>query len=211
MDLTKNGRIICNLRKSKGMTQKQVADKLGVVPKTISKWETGHGFPDISVLSELAGILGVSEKVLLSGDLIENSVEAGNIKKTKFYVCEKCGSIMLGTGEVQIFCCGKPLKSLDEKRADNNHEIKFSDIENDFYIEFEHEMSKEHYIGFVSYIAFDRALTVRLYPEQSCAVRFPKMYGGKLYYYCNRHGLFEYCDKSYHCAMKKTRDRNNPE
>lgn len=191
MDLIKNGKFICDLRKAKGMTQKQVADKLGVVPKTVSKWETGHGFPDVSTLSALAEILGVSEKVLLSGDLVQNSKQAGNVKKTGFYVCQKCGSIMHAVGEGQASCCGKILESLEAKPTDKNHKIKILEIENDFHIEFEHEMTKEHYIEFVSYVSFDRLLTVRLYPEQESAVRFPKMYGGKIYYYCNRHGLFE--------------------
>ena len=53
-------------------------------------------------------------------------------------------------------------------------------------------MTKEHYIGFVSYVRFDRVLTAALYPEQDCAVRIPKMYGGKIVFYCNKHGLFEY-------------------
>lgn len=192
MDLSKSGKIICDLRKAKGMTQKQVADKLAVVPKTISKWETGHGFPDISTLSALAEILGVNERVLLSGDLIQNAEEVGNMKKTKFYVCPKCGCIMQGIGECQVSCCGKTLEMSELKQPNENHKLNISEIENDFYIEFEHEMSKEHYIEFVSYVTFDRVLTVRLYPEQTCAVRFPKMYGGKIYYYCSKHGLFEY-------------------
>ena len=73
MDLEKSGRLFCDLRKAKGMTQKQVADKLGILPKTVSKWETGKGFPDVSILSHLADILGVSERILLSGDMIKNS------------------------------------------------------------------------------------------------------------------------------------------
>lgn len=192
MDYNKNGKLICDLRKAKGMTQKKIADKLGIVPKTVSKWETGHGFPDISILSALAEILGVNEKSLLSGDLMQNAAEVGNMRKTKFYVCPKCGSIMQGTGECQISCCGKMLAMSEEKLPDENHEMKISEIENDCYIEFEHEMTKEHYIELVSYVSFDRVLTVRLYPEQACAVRFPKMYGGKIYYYCNQHGLFAY-------------------
>lgn len=48
MNLRKNGKLLCDLRKAKGMTQKEVDDKLGIVPKTVSKWETGHGFPDVS-------------------------------------------------------------------------------------------------------------------------------------------------------------------
>lgn len=194
MDLTKNGKLICALRKSKGLTQKQVADKLGIVSKTVSKWETGHGFPDISMLSALAELLDVSEKVLLKGCLICNEEDAGNMRKIGFYVCPKCGSMIQGIGECQISCCGKTLGRLEAKQMDKNHEIRISEIENDCYIEWEHQMTKEHYMGFVSYVAFDKVLTVRLYPEQDCAVRFPKMYGGKIYYYCIQHGLFVYED-----------------
>lgn len=102
---------------------------------------------------------------------------------------------MQGTGEYQVFCCGKRLEHLKAEQADLKHTVKVSEIENDFYIEFEHEMTKEHYIGFVSYVTADRVLTVMLYPESDATVRFPKMYGGK-FYYCNKHGLFEYQMKS---------------
>lgn len=192
MDLSKNGKLLCDLRKAKGMTQKQVADKLGILPKTVSKWETGHGFPDVSMVSALADILGVSEKTILSGDLKENLEETGNMKRTKFYVCPCCGSFMQGTGNSQVICCGKQLDALKVIFADNEHAIDISEIEDDYYIEFNHEMTKEHYISFVSYVRLDRVLTVRLYPEQDSAVRFSKMYGGNIYYYCSKHGLFEY-------------------
>ena len=94
MDLIKNGKLLCDLRKAKGMTQKQLADILGIVPKTVSKWETGRGFPDISTLSALSEILGVSEKTLLSGRLTQNAKEVGNMKRIKFFVCPHCGSFM---------------------------------------------------------------------------------------------------------------------
>ena len=196
MDLNKNGKLLCDLRKAKGLTQKQVADKLGIVPKTVSKWETGHGFPDVSTVSALADILGVSEKTILSGDLEQNLESANNMKRTKFYVCPCCGSFLQGTGNGQVVCCGKQLEALTAVSADDEHTINISEIEDDFYIEFNHEMTKEHYISFVSYVRFDRVLTIKLYPEQDSAVRFPKMYGGKIYFYCSKHGLFEYQMKS---------------
>ena len=117
--------------------------------------------------------------------------EVINVKNTKFYVCEKCGNILTSTGNAEIVCCGRRFSSLVSKEADEAHKLNVEKIEDDFYIEFNHEMTKEHYIGFVAYVRFDRVLTVRLYPEQDASVRFPKMYGGKLYYYCNKHGLFE--------------------
>lgn len=192
MDLAKSGQLLRDLRKAKGFTQKQVADRLGVLPKTVSKWETGKGFPDVSVVSELSEILGVSEKIILSGSLVKNKAETGNVKRTKFYICPCCGSFMQGVGGCAIICCGKTVEGLKSNQPDDKHKPKVSHIENDFYIEFDHEMTKEHYIKFVSYVGFDRVLTVRLYPEQNPSVRFPVMRGGKLYYYCSKHGLFEY-------------------
>lgn len=191
MNLSKNGELLCNLRKSKGMTQKQVAEKLGVLPKTVSKWETGHGFPDTSLLAELAQILGVGVDTLLAGALSRNPEEVGNFRKIRFYVCPHCGSFMNGVGECQISCCGKQLEPLEAKPADPGHNITIGEVENDYYITFEHEMSKEHYISFIAYAACDRVLTVRLYPEQDSSARFPRLYGGKFYYYCSEHGLFE--------------------
>ena len=191
MDLTKIGNLLRELRKEKGMTQREVAEKLSVMPKTVSKWETGNGFPDVSVLSDLAQILGVSEKVLLGGTLIQNTTEAGNLKRISFFVCPDCGSFMQGIGASEVTCCGKTVEPLKAVSADDAHIVNVSEIEDDFYVEFDHEMTKEHYISFVSYVGYDRVLTVRLYPEQEPAVRFPKMYRGKLVFSCNKHGLFE--------------------
>ena len=81
---------------------------------------------------------------------------------------------------------------MGSKKSDDEHWVNISEVEKDLYIEFNHAMTKEHYIGFVAYVGFDRILTVRLYPEQASAVRFPKLFKGKLYYCCNKHGLFEY-------------------
>lgn len=192
MDLSKNGKLLANLRREKGLTQKDIADRLGILPKTVSKWETGNGFPDVSYLSEIADILGVSERILLAGDFAKNIEEVGNMKKIKFYVCPQCGSIWQGVGDCQLSCCGKNLVSLKAKAVDDEHSLNIEEIEDDYYLKFQHEMTKEHYISFVAYVTFDRVLLVRLYPEQEASVRIAKMYGGKFYYYCNRDGLFEY-------------------
>ena len=192
MDLDKNGKLLSDLRKTKGLTQKQVADMLGVVPKTVSKWETGNGFPDVSMISTLADIFGVSERTLLDGNLTRNNADVGSIKKTKFYVCPYCGSTMYGTGENHVICCGKHIQPLTPQKANDSHSINVTEIESDYYIEFNHEMTKDHYINFVVFMGYDRLLMVRMYPEQDPTVRFSKMYRGKLYFCCNKHGLFEY-------------------
>lgn len=191
MNLTKSSKLICELRKKCGMTQKQVADILGIEPKTVSKWETGRGFPDVSYVAELADIFGVSEKTLLTGERNQNGEEVGNMRKTAFYVCPHCGSFVSGTGEFVPNCCGAVLRPLEPKTADGEHLAEITENEGEFYIKFNHEMSKEHYIGFAAYVSYDRIMTVRLYPEQDSEVHMPRMYGGKFYFYCNRHGLFE--------------------
>ena len=191
MDLEKTGQLLCKLRKEKGMTQKQVADSLNISAKTVSKWECGGGFPDVSVLRELSGLLGVNSEQILSGNMEKNEEENGNMKRIKFYICPSCGSIMTASGEAEISCCGRKLNALEVKQCDEKHCLNVERIENDFYITFEHEMTKEHYLNFVAYVGVDRMMLVRLYPEQGGEVRIPQMYGGKLYFGCNKHGLFE--------------------
>lgn len=191
MDLGKNGKLLRKLRQERGMTQKALAEKIGVVPKTISKWETGRGFPDVSTLSILADLLGVSERSLLFGDLVKNRGEVGNMKRIKFYVCPHCGSITQGVGESMVTCCGKQLLPLSANSNNDGREMVIKEIEDEFCIEISHEMQKEHYIVFIAYVGFDRVYTYRLYPEQDCLIRLPKVYSGKIIYYCNKHGLFE--------------------
>lgn len=191
MDLSKTGTLIARLRREKGLTQKEIAEKLGICAKTVSKWETGHGFPDISIITELSKIFQVDTEKLIKGEMPERKTEAGNVKRTKFYVCEHCGNILTSIGKAEITCCGRKLAPLSVNECDDEHKLTIEKIEDDFYITFSHPMSKEHYISFFSYVRFDRVLTVKLYPEQGGEMRFPQMRGGKMYYYCNKHGLFE--------------------
>ena len=71
MDQEKIGQFIALLRKEQGMTQKELAQKLDVSDKTISKWETGRGLPEISIMQSLCKILNVSINELLSGDRLD--------------------------------------------------------------------------------------------------------------------------------------------
>ena len=95
-------------------------------------------------------------------------------------------------GNSQIVCCGKLLEPLKAKVADEAHQLVITEVDDELYLQWPHEMSKEHYLTFTAYVGFDRILTLRLYPEQDCAVRLPKVYSGKIVYHCNQHGLFEY-------------------
>lgn len=193
MDCEKVGSLIYKLRKEKNMTQKQIADLLNISDKTVSKWERGLGCPDVSILTNLSKIFDINIEKILLGDLEPNDVNGGNMKRIKFYVCSNCGNIITSTGEGEISCCGRKLKAEVPTIIDDNHKISIEEIENDYYVEINHEMTKEHYISFVAYVTYDRVLLVKLYPEQSPTVRFPRLCGkferGKFYIYCNQHGL----------------------
>ena len=97
MDCTKTGMLIRKLRKSKNLTQKDIADALNISNKTISKWECGLGFPDASLWAELSSVLNVDIAQLPEGEMPEKSPDSGNMKKLKFYVCEKCNNIVIST------------------------------------------------------------------------------------------------------------------
>ena len=94
------GAAIRTLREKKHYTQKQLADRLCVSDKTVSKWENGRGFPDIALLEPLAQHLGVSVAELLSGQCVTNHNRAGNMLRTKFYVCPLCGNVIHACGEM---------------------------------------------------------------------------------------------------------------
>ena len=81
------GDTIRYLRERRHLTQRELAERLNVSDKTISKWETSRGLPDITLLEPLASTLSVSVAELLSGEHIENGNRAANLQKSHFYVC----------------------------------------------------------------------------------------------------------------------------
>jgi transcriptional regulator with XRE-family HTH domain len=191
MDCSKTGKLILSLRKEKGMTQKVLADAMNISDRTISKWERGIGCPDVSLLHELSNILGVNIEKLLLGDLEPNEAHGGNMKKIKFYVCPTCGNSLCSTGEAEISCCGRKIQPLAAQPEDLDHDIIISEFDGEYHLTMEHEMTKQHYISFIAYVTYDKVLFMKLYPEQSAEIRFPKMYGGDIYLYCSKHGLMK--------------------
>ena len=192
MDCTQVGGLILRLRKEQGLTQRHLAEQLGVSEQAVSKWERGLGCPDVSLLPSLARIFGVGVERLLAGDLTPNDQDGGNMKRLRFYVCPDCGNILTATGAGELHCCGRKLEPLPVQKADEAHMAKVEEIEEDWYITFSHPMKKDHFFRFAAYVATERVLLVRLYPEQGGEIRLPQLRGGgKLYLCCSRDGLFE--------------------
>ena len=184
------GKIIKELRERKNMTQKQLSDKMQISDKTISKWETERGLPDIGLIENLAKCLDVAVAELLTGEYAVNSNRSANMRKAKFYVCPICGNVIQSTGEGTFSCCGITLPVLQVEEDDQRHEIQVELIDHEYYVHMNHAMSKEHYISFLAYATSDRMQFVKLYPEQNVECWFTKRGHGTIYAYCNQHGLY---------------------
>ena len=192
MDSREIGNLILQLRRERRWTQRLLAERLHVSEQAVSKWERGLGCPDVGLLPALAEIFGVSVERLLAGNLAPRDTEVGNMKKVKFYVCPDCGNILTATGGGERHCCGRKLEPLTARPVDADHAAAVQEVEEDWYITFSHPMEKGHFFRFAAYVATDRMLLVRLYPEQGSEFRIPQLRGGgKLYLCCSRDGLFE--------------------
>ena len=186
-----NGKIIKELREGKKLTQKQLGEMISVSDKTVSKWETEKGLPDITLLEPLASALGISVAELLSGENITNKNRGGNIRRMKFYVCPVCGNIITALGEGAFSCCGISLPPLLPEKPDEEHIFTVERPEGDIFIRFDHPMTKEHYISFAAYVTYNGITIKKLYPEQEAEIRFGFSGGGKILFFCNKDGLFE--------------------
>ena len=185
------GGTIRRLREARRLTQVQLADLLNVSGKTISKWETARGLPDISLLEPLAKALGISVPELLSGEQIINANRSANLLRSALYVCPICGNVIHACGAAAISCCGVSLPPLEAEDPDDRHCAQIdADSDGEYFFSVPHEMSKEHYVSFVIYQTPDRFELRKLYPEGPCEARFFPRGGGIFYWYCNRHGLF---------------------
>ena len=190
MDNYVTGALIKKLRESRKMTQEELADKVCVSSKAVSKWETGRGFPDIGLIEPLAKALGISVVELLSGTDITNRNRSSDMKKCKFYVCPVCGNAIQATGEAVIICCGITLPPLEAEIPDTDHPISLEPVEDEYYVTVDHPMTKTHYISFLAAVSDQRIQFVKLYPEGEAAARFKINRVERIYAYCNRHGMF---------------------
>ena len=184
------GTVIKQLREKNKMTQLQLAEKLGVSDKTVSKWETAKGYPDITLLEPIAEAFRISVTELISGNTIHNENISANMLRSKFYVCPICGNVIHSMGEAAIHCHGIQLTPLEAESIDEQHMIFIERIEDEYYVRIDHSMTKEHYISFVAAASSNGIQMVKFYPEGSAEARFKINGVRKIFFYCNRDGLF---------------------
>lgn len=190
MDSEGIGGVIFRLRRERGLTQRELAERLHVTDKAVSKWERGQGCPDVSLLTALSQALGADLTALLSGRLPPEESSGGNMKQAKYYVCPVCGAITMTTGQSTVSCCGRSLEALVPQKAAEADKLTVERIEDEWYITSPHPMTKEHHIAFLAFAAGDRIQMIRQYPEWDLSVRIPARGHGVLLWYCTQHGLF---------------------
>jgi DNA-binding XRE family transcriptional regulator/desulfoferrodoxin (superoxide reductase-like protein) len=191
MDTYITGQTIKSLREKKGLTQAELADKLGVSSKAVSKWETAKGLPDIALIESIAMALSVSVMELITGNAVVNKNISSNMLRSKFYVCPLCGNIVQSVGDAVISCCGIALPPLEAEAADSEHNITIEKVEDEHFITIHHDMTKAHFISFVAHLTSDRVQFVKFYPEGNAETRLSLRGSGYLYFHCNKHGLFK--------------------
>lgn len=89
MDQTRIGTFIAVLRKEKGLTQKELAEQIGISDKTVSKWETGNGMPDIAYLSPLCEVLDINVNELLSGEKLPSEEYLGKAEENMKHLMQE--------------------------------------------------------------------------------------------------------------------------
>ena len=184
------GAAIRQLREKRNLTQSDLAGKLGVSSKTVSKWETAKGLPDISLLQPLASALGISLIELMNGEQITNRNVSANVMRLKFYVCPVCGNVIHSLGDAVVSCCGITLPPLEAEEEDEEHPFTVEQVEDEQFLTVDHPMTKQHFISFAAFVTTDRLQLVKFYPEGNAQTRMQLRGRGYLYYYCNLHGLF---------------------
>ena len=184
------GNVIKELREKCQLTQVELAEKIGVSDKTVSKWETAKGYPDISLLEPIAKALGVSMTELVTGNAVSNVNISANILRSKVYVCPICGNIIHSMGEAVMQCHGILLSPCQPEETDENHMIFIERVEDEYYIRIGHDMTKQHYISFIAALSSDKIQMIKLYPEGNAEARVKINGVKKILFYCNRDGLF---------------------
>ncbi len=185
------GAAIKELRERKGLTQGGLAQQLAVSDKAVSKWETGRGYPDITLLEPLAQALGVSVAELFLGEAVVNTNVSANMARSRFYVCPVCGNVVSSVGEASVSCHGVQLVALDAEDFDEAHAAVVERVEDELYVQVSHPMTKRHYVSFIAAVSSNRVQLVKTYPEGAAEARFKIDGMSAIYYFCNKDGLFK--------------------
>lgn len=193
MDAQKTGSLILEARTKLNMTQKELAEKINVSEKAVSKWENGRGCPDITLLPSLSSALQIDIESILRGDLSRNKTKGGSMNRLKIYRCIDCGNIITATNKIELSCCGHLLEELIPASESNSSIIKsIEESDNQFYVTFNNPMTKTDYIAGVVTSAYDRTTVIPMFAEQEPSVILPQLTGVKLFLITNKNLCYSF-------------------
>ena len=187
MNIEKIGAIMKTLRLEKNMTQKMVAEQLGITEQAVSKWERGLGLPDVASLPQLADVLGIHLEAMLSGDVAQQEGVKIQMKTIHYYICPLCGNVVASKAPATIYCCDRALDEMESKKATEKLQVEV--VEDEWFITTDHPMTKDDYIAFTAFATGERLDFVAHYPEWNLQRRIPKSQHGKLLWYSKKGGL----------------------
>lgn len=191
MNPEKTGNIIKQARIKKGLTQKQLADAIAVTDKAVCKWETGHGCPDITLLSQLSKVLEIDIQSILQGEIVRNRSIAGNMNRVKFYRCPTCGNLITSVKEIEISCCGNKLNFAEARTTtEEKYQPIIKEFDGQYSVSFNHPMTKEDYIANVITVQYDKILVINLFAQQEAIVTLPRIGGVRIFVMNNKNELF---------------------
>ena len=115
---------------------------------------------------------------------------SANMLRSKFYVCPVCGNVIHSMGEFAACCHGIQLIPEVAELSDEKHKFFIEQVEDEYFVQIEHDMNKKHYISFIAAFSSDGLQLVKLYPEGNSQVRLKIRGVKRIYCFCNRDGLF---------------------
>ena len=189
MDQVKTGALIKRFRTQMGLTQRQLAGRIGVSDKAVSKWERGNGCPDVSLLAALAETFSTEVGVLLTGELDKKEKDRGSMKHLRFYLCKECGNVVAAASGAAVVCCGARLAAETPVRAEADEMLKTEETGGELFVSSDREMTKRDYVPFVAYVGDSVFILCRQYPEWGLQAHLPVFRSGRLVWYSPGRGL----------------------
>lgn len=187
MNAEKTGKLIHDIRTKKGLTQKQLAEKINVTDKAICKWEKGHGCPDITLISQLAKALEIDIQSLLQGQLNINRKVGENMNRLKFYRCPTCGNLVTSIKTIELSCCGNQLSPVEATFSDEEkYRPIIEEFDGQYSVKFNHPMTKEDHITNVIAVRYNQIMTINLYAESEAIFTLPQVKGLRLFVITNK-------------------------
>lgn len=113
------------------------------------------------------------------------------MKRVKFYRCPTCGNLVTSFKEIEMSCCGNKLIFAESRTtSEEKYNPVIKEFDGQYFVSFNHPMTKEDYIAHVITVQYDRILVINLFAQQEAIVTLPQIGGVKMFLMTNKGELF---------------------